>query len=226
MRGRQPQGFTLVELLVSLLVGSLLVGMAFGAYGTLGAVGRQVSRDATLIDALRSSRVVLRSELRSGVPSLDWSPYPPDSVRLRAFRALATICDISTDSVLIVTRRNGRRPDPGKDSVLVLDGRGDWSTVALTAWASSTSCPGMTEHWEVEPRPRDPALLLLFETGSYHLSGAALRYRRGGGGRQPLTEEALPGARLLDTLGVLRAVFPVGSSGAVTVNLAASRGGS
>jgi prepilin-type N-terminal cleavage/methylation domain-containing protein len=226
MRGEHSRGFTLVELLVSLLLGSLLVGTAFRAYGTLGAVGRQVSQDAALVGALRSSRAVLRSELLTGVPSLDWSPYPPDSVRLRAFRALGTICGISPDSALIVTRRNGRRPDPGKDSVLVLDGRGDWSTVALTSWASNASCPGMTERWEVDPRPMDPALLLLFETGSYHLSGAALRYRRGGGGRQPLTEEALPGARLLDTLGVLRAVLRIGSSGAVTVDLAATGGGS
>ncbi len=32
-------------------------------------------------------------------------------------------------------------------------------------------------------------LARLFERGSYHVSGAALRYRRGRGGRQPLTPE-------------------------------------
>jgi hypothetical protein len=32
-------------------------------------------------------------------------------------------------------------------------------------------------------------LARLFERGSYHLTGSALRYRRGGSGRQPLTPE-------------------------------------
>jgi hypothetical protein len=39
--------------------------------------------------------------------------------------------------------------------------------------------------------------MLIFESGSYHLSSRALRYRIGAAGRQPLTAEALhlPGSR-------------------------------
>jgi hypothetical protein len=36
-----------------------------------------------------------------------------------------------------------------------------------------------------------PSLVRLFESGEYHLADGALRYRRGGGGRQPLTPERL-----------------------------------
>jgi hypothetical protein len=61
---------------------------------------------------------------------------------------------------------------------------------------------------------------MLFEAGSYHLSEGALRYRRGRGGRQPLTEEVLAGARLIDTLGALRALLPMGPGGEITVKVA------
>ncbi|HIF20809.1 MAG TPA: hypothetical protein EYQ27_02630 [Gemmatimonadetes bacterium] len=46
--------------------------------------------------------------------------------------------------------------------------------------------------WRLSVTPDEPVVLArLFERGSYHISGKALRYRRGGAGRQPLTPEVL-----------------------------------
>jgi hypothetical protein len=51
--------------------------------------------------------------------------------------------------------------------------------------------------WRLGVNPPPASALLTFESGSYHLSGRALRYRIGSAGRQPLTSEALrdPGSR-------------------------------
>ena len=49
--------------------------------------------------------------------------------------------------------------------------------------------------------PAEPILLRFFETGSYHLGDDALRYRRGSGGRQPLTEPVLATAIFADHAG-------------------------
>ena len=46
---------------------------------------------------------------------------------------------------------------------------------------------GWEELWEVEPLPGGALFGRVYERGSYHLTLGALRYRRGGGGRQPLT---------------------------------------
>ena len=51
----------------------------------------------------------------------------------------------------------------------------------------------------------DAGLILVFETGTYHLSRGALRYRRGRGGRQPVTEEVLESGSFDSAGGVLRA---------------------
>lgn len=231
-RSGRAGGFTLLELVVALLLTALLLGVTLRAYDTLRAAGQRLIRRSAEVTALRSTRTVLTSELRDGVAGVDWAPYPPDSIRLRVFRYMGTVCGPPTDSSLVVRRGVGRRPEPGKDSVLILSGVGAWEVYALTSWSPGASCqPGWefadstetrVERWTVAPYPEDPAVLLLFEVGSYHLSGGALRYRRGRGGRQPLTEEVLGEVRLLDTLGALRAALPLGPGAEITVRLATS----
>jgi hypothetical protein len=46
---------------------------------------------------------------------------------------------------------------------------------------------GDPELWSVDPPVPGALVVRVFERGSYHVSGGALRYRRGMGGRQPLT---------------------------------------
>jgi hypothetical protein len=147
---------------------------------------------------------------------------------------VATICESLDDSTLVVRRNSSRQVDPAKDSVLVLDVEGRWHPVDLVAVRPEPACAAapvlfegrvssVVEHWRVRPPTPDPVLLRVFEAGSYHLAGATLRYRRGSGGRQPLTEPALQGARFVDTLGSVRALVSLGPGAPRSLVLAPSR---
>ncbi len=46
---------------------------------------------------------------------------------------------------------------------------------------------GRSEVWTIDPPVPGALVARIFERGSYHVSDGALRYRRGLGGRQPLT---------------------------------------
>jgi hypothetical protein len=128
----------------------------------------------------------------------------------------------ANDSVaaeLTVTYRGERTPDPTKDSVLVITAEGRVEARALrgvgTA-ASSCVAPGVRQRLRMEVgAPSGTVAVRVFERGSYYLSDAALRYRRGASGRQPLTPEVWSPAtgweRSSERLGL--AVVPSGSSG-------------
>ena len=115
----------------------------------------------------------------------------------------------------------------------MLDAEGRWRAVDLVSVAAEPSCAGeapfdagvgsVGERWRLGAAPADPVLLRLFETGSYHLSGGALRYRRGSGGRQPLTAAVLEGGGIVDTLGAVRAYVTLGPGPSRTLFLARSR---
>lgn len=75
---------------------------------------------------------------------------------------------------------------PGEDNAPV-------ASALLGSAAHSAGCPlaagESLYRWTLESPPLTGTLFLLFESGSYHLAGGALRYRRGESGRQPLTAE-------------------------------------
>lgn len=180
----------------------LLAAAAFaGAQGRLAAVSQDRVRAA---EVGRTVDLVLNGELRYAAPG-DAAPGP-DSIRLRAVRGSAIICDGGTE---LGVRYDGvRRPDPGKDSALVITGAGTAGSVhALVAAAAVGGSGGCGDlRLRLEPMPTAvTGHLLVFETGTYHLSGGALRYRRGNGGRQPVTEAVLETARLDPAPGALRA---------------------
>lgn len=174
------------------------------------------------MDAVRAVRVVLRDELGAGLTDLDWTVFPPDSIRLRAFRGTGWPCAPLVRGLTIPVRWDGiRAPDPSKDSLLVLDGDGAWRVVDLVGVTDSGVCAG----WTLEAAVPSPILMRLFESGSYHFGNGALRYRRGGGGRQPLTEGVLQGASFVRTLrGVrVRVPRPAPDSGGLDISVAAER---
>ena len=217
MRAERRPGFTLVEVVIALLACALLGGLALRGYAAVASANRRLGRTCDELWALRAIRWGLREELAAGVAGRDWSAHPPDSIRLRAFRSTALVCAAGADSSVVVIRYGGRRPDPSKDSVLVLAASGGWSAAGLDGVAQE-GCPAgvhggrpsgaAVERWRLSEAATGPVLVRLYERGSYHLTGRALRYRRGGGGRQPLTAEVLDGARLVDTLGWLRVSVP------------------
>jgi hypothetical protein len=177
---------TLAELLlVTCLFAGILAGVARFAHSQnrLAALQRDRIR---LEESVRTGRLVLAAELRFLAPG-DVAAVGPDSIRIRAFRGGGAACRGAPDGAVHVVYGGVRQPDPGKDSVLVLSAH-ETLPARLVSWSASPECDGSVR-MTLDPTPGgDAAYVLLFETGAYSVSGGALRYRRGGGGRQPLTE--------------------------------------
>lgn len=195
------RGAGLVEVVLALVLLTLLV------HGALTVLSRQRRAVTTLVEwheameTVALARWVLGDELRAGVAGRDWSEPRDDTVGLRAFRGTALVCPVAevagADGRILVRYRGVRRPSPAKDSVLLLDGAGRWRALDLRDREAATErCPGapdvVMEWWVLSEAVEAPGpLARLFERGSYHVSAGALRYRRGRGGRQPLTAPLL-----------------------------------
>jgi len=183
-------GFSLAEVLVALVLAALLAQMLLTL---LGAHRRLATRAALSVEEREATRLVrelLGSELREAVPGRDGAVPVEDTVGLRVFRGVARACsdDAGTGAVRVEVLGGIRRADPEKDSLLVLGADGVWRALALEGrWGAARSCGEGGEEWRIgEALPSAPLLLRYFERGSYHFVDGVLRYRRGGGGRQPL----------------------------------------
>lgn len=188
------RGVTLPELiLVAWLFALVLLALArfAAAQGRLGAVVHDRVRAA---DVVRTADLILTAELRYAADA-DIHALTADSVRLRAFRGAGVVCAAAAGEVW-VRYRGVRRPDPDKDSVLVVTaGHTDGLAHALRSAAADATC-GDGYRLALDPAPHaGVGLVLVFETGAYHFADRALRYRRGRGGRQPVTETLLDGPR-------------------------------
>ena len=88
-------------------------------------------------------------------------------------------------------------PDPEKDSVLFVTVDGSWAAADLVGSSpTGTRCALAPESplqlWRFSGVPPVGTVLgRVYERGTYYASDGALRYRRGAGGRQPLTPEVL-----------------------------------
>ncbi len=194
------RGTSAVEALLALSLGGAIL---LSALSLLSAQRHSADRLLATADGLLARRVirtVLGEELRRGVEGRDWVAPGGDSVRLRVFRGLAFMCPSGQPGRFLARYRGSRLPNFRKDSVLVLGPHGRWQAVDLVARRPTMlTCPGApaeaVEFWVLEPPMPGAAVARLFETGSYHLSGGAFRYRRGRGGRQPLTPEVFVAER-------------------------------
>lgn len=199
------KGFSLVESLVAIILSLLLTTVCIAA---AAAVRSNVEDLITRRDRIEVERVVtqlLTTELRGVRPGIDWEAPGGDSLSLRAFRGWALLCPSGDSGGPLAAPRGIRMPDSAKDSVLVLGPGGGWFAARLVRrGAAEGQCGpsgGRVERWELDPPVTGP-VARYYERGSYHLSDGALRYRRGRGGRQPLT------AQLLDRASFLRAGGP------------------
>jgi len=195
---RDASGLTLPEMLVALLLGLLLLHLGLESLRRLESARARIAARTDLLVAIRVTTHVMRRELGLGFGGTDWT-VDEDSIALRAFRGTGLVCHSDSSSAqLHVTYGGEREPDPAKDSVLLLTGDGRREVRALEAVLTPGPCPGpdpsRSATW-VLSAGASPSVVLarLFERGSYHLSGSALRYRRGGG-RQPLTPEVFSGS--------------------------------
>lgn len=195
------RGFTLAELLVTLVLSGLLGGVVFSTLVVQLRLARVTAARAADNDAVRTAAVVLAGEVRRSAPA-DVRALTADSLALRSFRGLALRC-VTHDGSIVVRYRGDRLPDPRKDSVLLLTG----AMTRAGALVDSRPAPGAPcavlpgeslLQWSIEASDSagdqaaaDVAMvMLLFESGRYFLAARALRYRLGAEGRQPLTSEA------------------------------------
>ena len=228
------RGFSLMELLLAVTLGGLVAGALFGLLRGQERLARAQAEAVTAAEVLRVAATTLGGELRLLSPAEDLALATPESVAVRAFRAFGVVCGHAGGEAL-VRRRGLRVADPAKDSVHLV--RPDSAAAAfpiLRAGPAPAACPAApgeeVERWALGAAAPPPpgSLLLLYETGTYGLTGAALRYRRGGGGRQPLTvpwlDDSASGFELRDTAGG-RAAQPAEAAAVVARLVAAVPGG-
>jgi prepilin-type N-terminal cleavage/methylation domain-containing protein len=201
-------GFSLAEILVALAVGGVVLA---GVVGMIRGASRSVvdqTRRSESAEVLRTVWSVLDEELSAGVPGRDWTLEGEQAVVLRAYRGVARVCGPGDEAgTWAVAWRGHRAPVPDRDSLLVLRADGRWDPTPLLEERSGGPCP--LEPGEAAGRWRPggdlaaepggvPVLFRYFERGRYSLEDGAFRYRRGAGGRQPLTPERVePGSRFL-----------------------------
>ena len=189
VRLQSRDGFTIAELLVSLgLFGVIATALAIILH-TQTVTARAASKQTANDEAVRVAVTVLASESRSLLRREDVAAVTDDSLSLRAFRGIGTVCSATTGKSVL--RYHGMRmPDVDKDSLLILPER---AVYPVTAWQEvSGQCNARTvddAFIELVLPLRIGAVALFFERGSYHLTDRALRFRRGAEGRQPITEE-------------------------------------
>jgi len=188
----------LAEAIVALGLGLLVLGAFVGAAtGSLRWIAR-LWEEAETVDLVHTVWAVLDEELRPGVPGRDWELHESGKwVSLRAFRGIARVCGpAAEDDTWAVAVRGRREAEVGRDSVLVLGRDGGWRAFALESVERGGAClpriDEVAERWGwAQGSTAPPVLVRFFERGEYHLADGALRYRRGGGGRQPLTPERI-----------------------------------
>lgn len=196
-----------MEALLALLLLSVVVQGAWGVVARARTAAAYVAGQAEALETIRTLGWLLPEEVSGGRPGRDWWVGEGDSLPLRAFRGLAIVLDPGgPEDRIRVCYRGVRSPNPGKDSILVLGKEGRWAPHGLSDRSRvESSCFGIEggweEEWALSPPTEGPVLGRLFERGSYHLTNRALRYKRGAGGRQPLTPERIDEGRFLGFAG-------------------------
>lgn len=190
----QP-GFSLLELLVALILSGLVCGALVSAVSAGERLARSYGHRVQIGEAVRVVEAALGGDLRFIDPMNDLRGVGPDSLLLRIFRGAGIVCREAAGAI-VVRYRGLRAPEPAKDSILVVDGLGRARAAGLdesiTAPAACESYDGERLYrWRLDETVPTGTLLLVFETGAYHLSDDAFRYRRGESGRQPLTAEII-----------------------------------
>ena len=197
---RNHYGVSVVEVLVSLLLGLAVISFGWGALAHQRSVASRLRSEMDLLSARRLAAIVIGKELRAGVRGRDWIGPALDGLSLRAFRGWGPVCGLGREPGNIFVAYHGERAaNPVKDSVLILTADG-WRRADLTGRASGPRSCGMDlggdfEMWTIDPPVKGALVARIFERGSYHVSGGALRYRRGRGGRQPLTLDVFDSER-------------------------------
>lgn len=182
----------LAEALVALVVVLLVVATGWRLAAAQGAAVRALDGRARELDAVRTAILVLDWELADRHAAR----LEGEALTARVWRGWGRVCAARVEGA-VVAWEGLRAPDPSRDSLLLVDVGGGVHHVRLTGQRRLD--PGAVEmcageevrelRWTGQPLPPGglPAWVRLHEVGSYRVADA-LRYRRGRGAPQPLTE--------------------------------------
>ncbi len=244
------RGFTLVEAMIALVVGSLLAALGFDTVVRVHRLARERAERAGLESTLRNAVLPIARELQSAgtdsIGGMDVGGLPGSSMVIRAERGLWSVCALALPDTLVVAEPGSagwslRAPVPGRDSLL-LYAAGD-STAAVDAWLPlpltqgpfAGTCPGGGPGWRwvsaldtATARVRRiavPSVVRTFELLGYRLYGS--------GGTWQIGEEGLSAGAIiqpvagplspagLDFVGFDRAMIAASAPSVVTVRIRA-----
>lgn len=189
-------GAALVEAMIAGVLTALVAAAGTALLQAQSRVATDVSFRSERNDAARSALLTMHAELRQLAPLSDVRAIARDSITVRVFRGMGIVCGTRGQHVFM-RYRGLRSPDPAKDSLLQLVVENAVKVDAVFAQndacvhASDESVLGMV----TAAQPITGSMWLIFESGSYHLSTHALRYRRGAESRQPITNEVIDDRR-------------------------------
>ncbi len=197
-------GCTMVELLVAVVVSAVVLSVAGSAYALSLRAAQRTLRETEGSQAAGVAWSILAAELRAQSGPSDYAIGPGDSIRLRAFRGGGWPCPGDGPGVLRIAHRGDRSPNVQKDSVLALTDRGTWVALGLDAVGGAQTCAATgasVRTWTLSPLTPGLQYVRLFESGTYSVERATLRYRVGRGGRQPVTAERFDSTATLAAAG-------------------------
>lgn len=170
--------------LIELVTTSALLGILSTACAALVHAQvrllRNVTDRAAASETLRTATAIVAADMRT-TAALDVGMADRDSIALRVIRGWA-IVSAAVDDHAVLRYEGIRQPDPMKDSLLVV---GREQAAAFTIQVPDPLAI------QTEVPLTVGTVLVFFESGSYHLSTNALRYRRGAESRQPITDELI-----------------------------------
>lgn len=148
MNAASSRGFTLVELLVSMVLLGVVTGsVTSAALSAVRAADRSRER-ARQESMLREVAAVVEREVSDVAPARDIAGFAAESVTYRAGRGSGYTCGVEGGAVVVrdADYRAWRLPDPGRDSLLVflpgdsLSGPGIWVISPLLAPLARGHC--------------------------------------------------------------------------------------
>ncbi len=157
---RTRRGFTLVEILISMVILSVVLGAIYQLLNTNQRLSRAQAEQVSLQSSVRTGSLVVPTELRElntvvggTIDQVDILAKGADNIQYRAMRGLGQLCEspaAQTQLRLLRASYSGYRdPVPVRDSVYVfIDGNPDvstddgWISLRITAVATGTACPG------------------------------------------------------------------------------------
>lgn len=185
-------GFALIEVVVAGALATIVLASAALLLQAQSRLASNTSFRSEQNDAARAALLTLRAELQPLAPAFDMRAVARDSIASRIFRGVGVVCGFRSATNYV--RFHGLRlPDPAKDSVVQVGIENSSELISVTD--APSACPHRADEQVLAMTWPAPApvgsVWLVFESGAYHLSTNALRYRRGAETRQPITAEVL-----------------------------------